>query len=286
MKVALIGTGLMGTPMGERLLAAGHKLTVYNRSPHKTRPLGERGGAVAATAQQAIAAAEVTVVMLADAAAIRETLYPHGRPPELKGRTLLQMSTIAPRESIALLEDARRAGGDYLEAPVLGSRPQAREGKLLVMVGATPTQFDRWSELLGCFGPEPRLVGPVGRAAALKLAFNQLIAAQLTGFATALALIRHAGIDVDLFMELLRRSALHAPSFDAKLPRLLQRDFGDANFPLRLLLKDLGLARDLAADYGLETAALDGLRRVAALGVDRGRADADYSAVSEVIDPR
>ncbi len=196
------------------------------------------------------------------------------------------MATLSSGGSLRLREEVVEAGGEYFEAPVLGSRPQAREGKLLVMVGATPTQFDRWSELLGCFGPEPRLVGPVGRAAALKLAFNQLIAAQLTGFATALGLIRHAGIDVELFMELLRRSALHAPSFDAKLPRLLERNFSDANFPLRLLLKDLGLARDLATDYGLETAALDGLCRVAALGVDGGRADADYSAVSEVIDPR
>ncbi len=169
---------------------------------------------------------------------------------------------------------------------MLGSRPQAREGTLLVMVGATPTQHQRWSELLGCFGPEPRRVGPVGRAAALKLAFNQLIASQLASFSLALGLVRHHGIDVDAFMAMLRDSALYAPTFDAKLPRLLERDFNQPNFPARLLLKDLELAIGVAEDAGLQTAALEGLCRVAALCLEQGLGDADYSALSEVIDPR
>ena len=152
MKVALIGTGLMGCPMAERLLETGHDLLIYNRTRDKTRQLEDQGAIVTATPHEAIADAELTLLMLSDAAAIRETLEPHGRFPDLEGRTLCQMGTIAPRESIALLEDIRRVGGEYFEAPVLGSRPQARTGRLIVMVGATETQYNRWLDLLEIIG--------------------------------------------------------------------------------------------------------------------------------------
>lgn len=286
MDITFLGTGLMGRPMAERLLESGHRLTVYNRTRHKAEPLQELGAVIADSAQAAIATSDVTVLMLSDAAAIRETLEPHGRLPELERRTLIQMGTIAPRESVALLEDIHRAGGDYLEAPVLGSRPQAREGRLLIMVGATAAQFARWSELLADLGPEPRLVGPVGKAAALKLAFNQLIASHLASFAMALGLIRGHDIDVEEFMTLLRQSPLYAPTFDAKLSKLLERDFSDVNFPARLLLKDLNLATEVAQDLGLHTAVLEGLKSVVGEALARGLGDADYSVLGELVDPQ
>lgn len=286
MKVAFLGTGLMGRPMATRLIESGHDVTVYNRTRQKALPLQELGAKIAGKAQDAIATAEVTVLMLSDAPAIRETLEPHGRLPELKDRTVIQMGTIAPRESVALLEDIHRAGGDYLEAPVLGSRPQARDGKLLIMVGANPTQFERWFELLSGFGPEPLLIGPVGKAAALKLAFNQLIASHLASFSMALGLIRRHDIDVDQFMTMLRQSPLYAPMFDAKLTRLIDRDFSNVNFPARLLLKDLQLAAAVAEDVGLHTAVLEGLKTVVEGALERGLGDSDYSALSELVDPQ
>lgn len=285
MKVALIGTGLMGCPMAERLLETGHELLVYNRTRDKTRQLEDQGATVTATPHEAIAGTELTLLMLSDAAAIRETLEPHGRFPDLEGRTLCQMGTIAPRESIALLEDIRRVGGEYFEAPVLGSRPQARTGKLIVMVGATESQYNRWLDLLEIIGEGPQLIGKVGQAAALKLAFNQLIGSQLVGFATALALVRHHDIDAEVLMTQLRQSALYAPTFDAKLARLQSRDFEDPNFPARLLLKDLDLARNLAAELDLNTSALEGLCSLVDAALEQGKGDYDYSVVGAVIDP-
>jgi len=195
------------------------------------------------------------------------------------------MGTIAPRESIALLEDTQRTGGEYLEAPVLGSRPQARTGKLIVMVGGEENQFLRWREVLCALSETPQRVGRVGQAAAMKLAFNQLIAAELTGFSTALGLIRHHQIEVGDFMTLLRQSALYAPTFDAKLPRFEAGDFTEPNFPARLLLKDLRLAKMVADEVGLHTSALEGLCRLLNDAVDQGRGDDDYSVVSSMVDP-
>lgn len=285
MKIAIIGTGLMGFPMAERLLDTGHELIVFNRTRDKAAPLTEQGAQLTDSPHEAIFAADLAILMLTDAAAIRETLENQGRFPDLAGRSMCQMGTIAPRESVALLEDIRRAGGEYLEAPVLGSRPQARSGSLLVMVGAEEEQFRRWQPVLGSLGKAPLLAGRVGQAAALKLAFNQLIAAELTGFATALGLVRHHGIEIDDFMQLLRDSALYAPTFDAKLPRFESGDFDTPNFPARLLLKDLELAKSVADEVGLHTSTLEGLCSLVRDTLDRGLGDHDYSVLSAVVDP-
>ena len=285
MKIAMIGTGLMGIPMAERLLESRHELIVFNRTREKAMPLTDQGAEIAASPLEAMLQADFSILMLSDAAAIRETLEPHGRLPDLGGCTVCQMGTIAPRESIALLEDIRRAGGSYLEAPVLGSRPQARAGKLIVMVGADEPQFRKWQPLLADLGQSPTLIGRVGQAAATKLAFNQLIAAELIGFATALGLVRHHKVDVEKFMGLLRESALHAPTFDAKLPRFESGDFEQPNFPARLLLKDLELARATADDVGLDTSALQGLCSLVGHALEQGRGDHDYSVVAAVVDP-
>ncbi len=285
MKIGVIGTGLMGFPMSQRLLECGHQVTVYNRTREKAEPLEESGAELAGGPYEVVLGANLTLVMLTDAGAIWETLQSRDELPDLGGRTLCQTSTIAPGESLALQAEIERAGGTYFEAPVLGSRPQARNGKLLVMVGAEPEQFERWRPLLHCLGENPLRIGEVGQAAALKLAFNQLIAAELTGFATALGLVRHHGIEVEQFMALLRQSALYAPTFDAKLPRFLSGDFDEPNFPARLLLKDLDLAREEASTAGLDTAALEGLCEVVRRALEQSLGDYDYSVIAAVIDP-
>lgn len=281
MRIAWIGTGLMGRPMAERLLAAGHEVTVYNRTRAKAEALAASGASVAGRAEEAIARGEAVFLMLKDAAAINDLLF----DGNLDRKTVVQMSTIAPRESTALAEEVRRRGGDYLEAPVLGSTPQAREGKLLVMVGGTPEQLGRWGEVLRALGPEPILVGPVGQAAALKLALNQLIGALSATFSLSLGMVRRQGLDVELFMDILRKSTFYAPTFDRKLPGMLARDFSDPNFPAALMLKDLDLIHGNAADLGLDTTVLDGVREVFRKTVQKGLGGADYSALYEVIDP-
>ncbi|HEY0510556.1 MAG TPA: NAD(P)-dependent oxidoreductase [Thermoanaerobaculia bacterium] len=286
MRVAFIGTGLMGYPMAERVLAAGHELTVYNRTQEKAEPLARKGARIAASAHDAIGAGECAVFMVKDGSVVRELLSDEGYIPSLGGRTVIQMSTIAPVESVKLMEDVRGAAGDYLEAPVLGSVPQAEQGSLLVMVGGNPEQLAHWSDLLRCFGPEPRLVGEVGQAAALKLALNQLIGSLSAAFSLSLGMVRRKGIEIELFMDILRKSAFYTPTFDRKLPQMLARDFASPNFPAALLLKDLDLARAEAGSLGLDTTALDGVREIVKKTVEEDRGREDYAALYETIDPR
>jgi 3-hydroxyisobutyrate dehydrogenase len=285
MEVSFIGTGLMGTPMAERLIAAGHRVTVFNRTREKALPLQEKGAVVAASASEALAASPVTILMLRDAGAIRDLLFEGGSLPDLSGRTILQMSTIAPGESATLEDGVVQARGEYLEAPVLGSTPQARDGQLLVFVGGSQEAFDRWADLLRVFGPEVVRVGDVGQAAALKLALNQIIPALAATFSLSLGMVRRHGIDVELFLRILRQSTFYAPSFDRKLPQMLSRDFSNTNFPAELMLKDLHLIRDEAASLGLRLDGLDGIIGLVLRTVESGHGRDDYSSLYEIVDP-
>lgn len=285
MKVTLIGTGLMGRPMGERVLVAGYHLTVFNRSSEKAELLRSSGAEIAATAAEAIDSAKCVILMLADGAAIREVLFNENPKPDLSQRTVIQMGTISPTESIGFHKEVLARGGDYLEAPVLGSIPEASAGKLLIMVGASKPQFDKWSSLLECFGSEPLLIGEVGKAAAVKLALNQLIASLTVGFASSLGLVQSLGIEAGLFMKILRRSALHAPIFDKKLQLMLDRDYGIGNFPSKHLFKDVALFIAAAQTVNLETIGIEALHRLLEITLEKGYADGDYSALFEAVSP-
>lgn len=285
MKVALIGTGLMGRPMGERVLAAGYHLTVFNRSREKAEQLRSFGAEIASTAAEAIGSAECVLLMLADGVAIREVLFNENPKPDLGQRTVIQMGTISPTESIGFHKEVLERGGDYLEAPVLGSIPEASAGKLLIMVGASKPQFDKWSTLLECFGSEPLLIGEVGKAAAVKLALNQLIASLTVGFASSLGLVQSLGIEAGLFMKILRRSALYAPIFDKKLQLMLDRDYGIGNFPSKHLFKDVALFSAAAQTVNLETIGIEAIHRLLEITLEKGYADGDYSALFEAVSP-
>ena len=285
MRVALLGTGLMGRPMAERVLAQGHQLVVFNRSRNKAEPLRSSGALLAASATEAIDSAECVILMLADGAAIREVVFDSEPTANLQDRTVIQMGTISPAESVAFQKKVLGRGGEYFEAPVLGSIPEASAGKLLIMVGASKPQFDKWSTLLECFGSEPLLIGEVGKAAAVKLALNQLIASLTVGFASSLGLVQSLGIEAELFMKILRRSALHAPIFDKKLQFMLARDYGIGNFPSKHLYKDVELFHRAAQAVKVETIGVEGIRRLLEITLEKGYAEGDYSALFEAVSP-
>lgn len=282
MNLGFIGTGLMGRPMATRLLAAGHELTVWNRTPAKADPLVAQGAKLVDDPATVFAFSDATVTMLADGDAVASVL----EGASLAERTLIQMSTIAPAASQQLAEQVTAAGGEYLEAPVLGSIPEAEAGRLLVMVGATAPVFDRWHEVLTTFGPAPRHVGRIGQAATLKLALNQLIASQTAAFAYSLGLVQRGGLLTETFMEVLRESPLYAAQFDKKLPRLLDGNFADPNFPLRHLRKDVALCLQAGGVLGLGREALLGVQAVIDRAVGLGLGDGDYAALHDAINPR
>ncbi len=291
LKIGVIGIGLMGLPMVERLLAAGYPVTVYNRTAAKLTPLRSTTAEIVGQPIELVDRVDCVILMLTDDRAIDSVLLTPEILPRLIGKTILQMGTISPQASRQIRDRIVDAGGEYLEAPVLGSIPEAKTGKLLLMVGATTAQFDRNLPLLTTFGESPRLIGEVGTAAALKLALNQLIATLTAGFAQSLAYLQHQQVDIEVFMEILRSSALYAPTFDKKLSRMLdspkgrlcQRDYKNPNFPTKHLLKDTDLFIESAIDTGINTAAIAGVKNILDLAIAKHLANSDYSALYEAI---
>jgi 3-hydroxyisobutyrate dehydrogenase len=286
MRVAVLGVGLLGRAVAERLHDSGHAVTVYNRTVSKTDSLRAHGIAVARSADAAVTSTDCTLLFLTDSAAIRSVLFTPGSPVDLRDRTIIQMGTIGPDESRSLQQMVAEGGGDYFEAPVLGSIAEAKAGSLIIMGGGTADQLQRWNVVFASLTPAPFLAGPVGQAATLKLALNHLIAAELSAFALSLGLIQRAGIAVDQFMSILKTSALYAPAFEKKLPRLLARRYDNPNFPTGHLLKDVILFADEAQRHGLNTAGVERLRTILEQTIARGHRDEDYSALFESIDPR
>lgn len=286
MKVGFLGTGLMGQPMAQRLLDAKLSVTVYNRTQSKLEPLRASGAEIADSPPEAIAASDCVILMLANAKAIQDVLLSEESRQKLSGCTVIQMSTIAPTESREICDAVVAAGGDYLEAPVLGSIPQVKSGELQVMVGASSEQFQKWSEFLKHFGPEPVLIGSVGSASAMKLALNQLIASLTTAFALSLGFVQEQGVEVEKFMQILRQSALYAPTFDKKLQQMLEGNYANPNFPTKHLLKDTNLFLTEAQSVNLNVSSLEGVRQVLEIAQQLGLSEADYSSLFVAINPK
>jgi 3-hydroxyisobutyrate dehydrogenase len=286
MKIAVLGMGLLGSEIALRLQRQGHEVIGWNRGAERAESARQRGLTLAASAWEAIDAAEMTLLLLSDARAILDTLFEQGDADALAGRILVQMGTIAPRESRDIAGHVAAQGGEYLEAPVLGSLPEAREGTLILMAGGDPDLYERCLPVFRDLSRDPRLIGEVGQGAALKLAMNQLIAGLTATFALSLGLVRREGLAVETFMDLLRTSALHAKTFDKKLDKYLAHDYGAANFPLKHLRKDVGLFRRVAEEAGLDTRLIAAIESGCLQAEALGYADADYSALYEALAPR
>lgn len=282
MRIGIFGTGLMGAPMALRLIEVGHTVAAYNRTPGKLDAIAAAGGQIFANPVEVLQTTDIVILMLTDQAAIEAVLLTSDCLAEIAGKTVIQMGTIAPQESRELATRITTAGGTYLEATVLGSIPQVKTGTLIVMVGCEQeSQCEQFVPLLQAFGPQPLYVGKVGTAAALKLAMNQLIGALTTAFALSLQFVQREGLEVNLFMDVLRESALYAPTFDKKLSRMVEQNFANPNFPTKHLLKDMELFQAAARDY--QTDLVQGVINVVKEAIAAGHADDDYSSLYTAI---
>ena len=277
--VAVLGTGLLGTAIASRLLEQGLNVHVWNRNPSRIAPLVEKGATAIDDLGQAADKLRVLISVLRDGAATASVI---GAVGDLHGSTVVPMGTMGVEESRKLATQVSDQRGHYLEAPVLGSKPQALNGSLLVMAGGEAQVFEEQQPLLSHLAQDPLLVGPVGSGAATKLALNQLIASLTHSFSLSLQLIQRAGVPVETFMAILRPSALYAPTFDKKLQRMLDHTYADPNFSTALLRKDLGLFLEEATTAGLQEQGLTGLLTLLEQAKGTELDELDYCALHEL----
>jgi 3-hydroxyisobutyrate dehydrogenase-like beta-hydroxyacid dehydrogenase len=247
--VAVLGTGRMGSAMARSLARAGTPLVLYNRTPDRAATLaGELGARTAASAAAAAAEADVCITMLADQPAV-EAMWsgPDGILAGARaGSVLVDMSTVPPATIKALAAGAAAAGAGILDAPVSGSVPLAENGKLTIMVGGVPADFERARPVFDRLATNVFHVGPLGTAAALKLAVNTLIFGLNQALAEALVLAEQAGIDRATAYDVFVAGAAGAPYVGYKRAAFLEPDSTPVAFSLDLADKDLRLILELA----------------------------------------
>lgn len=276
MRIAFIGTGLMGEPMAQRLLTK-HDLIVFNRTASKTNSLKEAGAEVANTSIDAIKKADVIITMLTDYNACSKMLVENDL--HLEGKVVIQMSTIKPDENAKLADELMGKGAKFIEAPVLGSIPQATAGELFILVGGDSALAEQMNPILKLMGNSITYFGEVGAASAAKLALNQLIVTLTSAFSMSLGYLLEKNVDVEKFLTILRGSALYAPTFDKKLNMMLNRNFENPNFPLKHLVKDVNLIAEDFNEAGIDASILRSIQGILKNSINIGDAEMDYSAI-------
>jgi 3-hydroxyisobutyrate dehydrogenase len=238
--VAFIGLGAMGSRMAQNLLAAGHRLRVWNRDPAKATPFAAKGAEVCATPAEAVRGAEFAVSIVADDRATRAVMLgPQGvLGAAAPGTVVIDSSTNTPAMAREAAEAAAARGVAYLDAPVSGSLAQAQNRELVFMVGGDEAAFARAHPVMAAMGRMARRIGASGAGATLKLINNMLSASLTAAIAEAAQAVEAAKLDRAAALEILNEGAAGSRLLKTKLPKILQRDFAP-QFQLELMEKDL-----------------------------------------------
>lgn len=280
-KVGLIGLGLMGLPMGRNLLKAGFALTVWNRTRSKAEQLEKEGAQTANSPREVAADSDVTFTIVSDPPALEQVLW--GEQGALaglrKGSVLIDSSTVSPVLARRVSQACAERGADFLDAPVTGGTWGAEKGELVFMVGGKKEVLDRVEPVLQAVGKRFFLLGPNGAGQTVKLAMNLILALEVEALAEGLELVTRAGVAGERLIEVLQSSMGRAPVLDVKAPVILKRDF-TPSFPLRLMLKDVGLAMDLAKENGIELPAGMAAHRAYSAVKAAAKTDVDYAAIA------
>jgi len=243
MKVGFIGLGHMGMGMAARLLAAGHEVTVYNRTPAKAQALVEQGARAAASVAD-VCRGDAVITMLADDAAVEGVVFgAQGVIESLaKGAIHLSMSTI----SVALAERLTTAHASarqrFVAAPVFGRPEAAAAGKLFIIAAGAPDAVDACRPLFEAMGQKTFVIGDQPKAANLiKLSGNFLIACVIEGLGEAMALVGKAGVDRRLYLEVLTSTVFTAPVYKTYGGLIAEDRFQPPGFAAPLGYKDIRL---------------------------------------------
>ncbi len=275
-----IGTGQMGTPMVKNLLKAGFSVNVYNRTPEKAQLLTASGAKRFDSAQDVVHQSDVTFLMLSNGAAINAVMNAgDGLLAAMQpGKTIIDMSTIAPEDSQAFARQVTEKGGRYIDAPVSGSVGAAEAAQLVILAGAMESELVPYQPHFDALGKKTIAFGQVSKGSSAKLAINLLLAITGQGIAESLLLAEKAEIDRDSMLELIGQSSMNTGLFQFKKEMYRNQAFPPA-FMLELMTKDLGLITDEAARLGLDLPLAHDAFATYSAAKDHGRGKEDMAAV-------
>jgi 3-hydroxyisobutyrate dehydrogenase len=258
MQIGVAGLGAMGSAIAARLIEVGYQVTVWNRTPAKTKPLADAGATVAASPAAVAVASETIITILTDAKAI-EAVYNGASgllSGDVNGKLFIEMSTVPPAVEIALAPQVRGKGAAFVECPVGGSTGPARQGKLLGLLGGEPADAARARPILEQLCRKVEHCGGVGAGSSMKLAINLPLMVGWQAYAEAFAIARDVGWEpkrlLDLFVESNGANNGLKMRADMIVAMMENRDPGATTFSIANAVKDLRTMVDTGTAKGAD----------------------------------
>jgi 2-hydroxy-3-oxopropionate reductase len=283
--IGLIGLGIMGRPMARNLLKAGYPLIVHDVTRAAVDELVAEGATAGTSPRQVAEAVDVLITMLPDSPQVREVyLGPDGAFEALRpGWLAIDMSSIAPSTARELAERAAAAGADMLDAPVSGGDKGAIAGSLSIMVGGTDAAFARAAPIFEALGKTIVHMGPAGAGQVTKVCNQVVVAVVIEAVSEALVLGAKAGVDPARIADVLQGGLAATKVLELRRSNMLGGTF-DPGFRVRLHLKDLKNALDLAREIDVALPAAAGVDQLMRAMAAAGRADYDHSGLITMLE--
>ena len=251
-RIGFIGLGIMGQSMAAHLLAAGHPLAVYNRSPEKAAALVAKGAVGCATPAQVAQQSDVIITMVGYPSDVEQVwLGAEGVIAHARKALLIDMTTSSPALAKRLAEESAKAGHQALDAPVSGGDVGARDAKLSIMVGGEASAFEKALPILQLMGTNIVHMGGAGAGQHTKMSNQIVIASTIMGVCEGLAYAKGAGLDATALLQCIGGGAAGGFQLNVMGARIAKGDFAPGFF-IEHFLKDLGIALAEAEHMGIE----------------------------------
>ena len=283
--VAVIGLGIMGSRMAGRLLAAGFALRGYDPNPARSEEFEAAGGTPTSSPAEAVQGCDIALLSLLTSDISREVCLGERGLSSSGAVSLLVLdaTTGRPEDAVEIADGLAKVGIEYADTTVSGNAPVAASGELVAMVGGSDDAYQRARPVLEAIGRSHHHVGGVGAGARTKLIVNHVLAVNRMALAEALVVAELAGLDLARVLEVLKDGVAYSKAMDLWGERIIAGDHYPPSARLRHSHKDARLITEHARALGAPTALVDVVRAALAEGEESGLADADNSAVAEVV---
>jgi len=279
--VGLIGLGLIGTALAERLLSAGQRVLGWDIDPVRVEALRQRGGGVATGVEEVFTHCPRVLLSLPSHCEVADVVRAAGLSLT-RGLTIVDTTTGDPASTVDLARELANRGINYLDATISGSSAQVRAGTVALMVGGDPGSFTACADIFAAIGRQTFHTGPAGTGAQMKLVTNLVLGINRAALAEGLVFAESLGLDLTLTLAVMRGSAAYSKIMDSKGERMIEGNFSpDAR--LSQHLKDVRLIVETGQQAGLPMPLSAAHRAVLEEAENAGFGDLDNSAIIKVL---